>query len=126
MGNLNICESTTLEHVGGIKFKKSEKFISLNIKYLVFVVYSIEYRLKRICKSLYFVFIYILRPNFIRIGSTPIPMKLELFKKTLLKTLFFLRIFTHFEYDYYSSSLQYLNYPQYPDFSAPISPICCS
>ena len=41
---------------------------SLNIKYLVFVLYSIEYKLKRNCKSLYFVFIYILHPNFIGIG----------------------------------------------------------
>ena len=39
--------------------QKTIKFISLNIKYLVFVVYSIEYRLKRICKSLYSVFIYV-------------------------------------------------------------------
>ena len=32
----------------------------MNIIYVVFEVYSIEYRLKRIFKSLYFVFIYIL------------------------------------------------------------------
>ena len=37
------------------------KFISY-IKYLHFVVYSIEYNLKRICKSLYSVFLYVL-PN---------------------------------------------------------------
>jgi len=55
-----------LEHVVGIKFKwreylqKTIKFISLNIEYLVFVVYSIENRLKRIYKSLYSVFIYVL------------------------------------------------------------------
>jgi len=41
-----------VEHVVGIQFKlrdylqKTIKFISLNIKYLVFVVYSIENRLK--------------------------------------------------------------------------------
>ena len=40
--------------------KKTIKFISLNIKYVVFVVYSMEYRLKRIFKSLYFFVIYIL------------------------------------------------------------------
>ena len=34
--------------------------MSLSTKYVVFVVYSIEYRLERIFKSLYFVFIYIL------------------------------------------------------------------
>ena len=43
-----------------IIWQKTIKFISLNIKYVVFVVYSVEYRLKRIFKSLYFVFIYIL------------------------------------------------------------------
>lgn len=46
------------------------KFISFNIKYLVFVVYSIEYRLKGICKSLYFVFVYILHnvPTSLELG----------------------------------------------------------
>lgn len=46
------------------------KFISLNIKYLVFVLYSMEYRLKGICKSLYFVFClhFTQRSNFIGIG----------------------------------------------------------
>ena len=33
--------------------RKTIKFISLNIKNLVFVVYSIEYKLKRICKSVF-------------------------------------------------------------------------
>ena len=41
-------------------YKKTTKLISLKIKYLVFVMYSIEYRLKRISKSLYPVFIYVL------------------------------------------------------------------
>ena len=42
-----------LEHVAGIKFKMSEylhkkiRFISLNIKYLVFVLFLIEFKLKR-------------------------------------------------------------------------------
>ena len=59
-----------MERVAGIKFKMSEylqkkkkttvKFISFNIKYLVFVVYSIEYKLKRICYSLHSIFIYVL------------------------------------------------------------------
>ena len=40
-----------------ISAQKPIKLISLNIKYLVFVVYSIEFKLKRICKSLYSVFI---------------------------------------------------------------------
>ena len=42
----------------------------MNIKYLVFVVYSIEYRLKRICKSLYSVFIYVLHnvPTSLELG----------------------------------------------------------
>ena len=65
-----------LEHVAGIKLKMSEywqkttKLISLNIKYLVHVVYSIEYRLKRICKSLYSVFIYVLHnvPTSLELG----------------------------------------------------------
>ena len=39
--------------------KKTKKFISLNIKHLVFVAYSIEFELKRSCKSLYSVFIYV-------------------------------------------------------------------
>lgn len=37
--------------------------VGFNIKYLVFVQYSIEYRLKMICKSLYSVFIQILHNN---------------------------------------------------------------
>lgn len=46
------------------------KFISFNVKYLVFVVYSIEYRLKGICKSLYFVFVCILHnvPTSLELG----------------------------------------------------------
>ena len=53
-----------LKHVAGIKFQmtlylqKLIKFLSSNIKYLVFAVYSIEHKLKRICKSWYSVFIY--------------------------------------------------------------------
>ena len=49
---------TFLERVAGIKFRmsvylqKTIKLISLNIKYLVFVLYSIELRVKRICESL--------------------------------------------------------------------------
>ena len=46
-------------------------FSCLNIKYLVFVVFSIEYRLKRICKSLYPVFIYVLH-------NLPTSLELEL------------------------------------------------
>ena len=41
-----------------IIFQK-KKLISLNIEYLVFVVYSIEFRLNIIWKSLYSVFIYV-------------------------------------------------------------------
>ena len=49
--------------------KKTTKFISLNIKYLVFLVYSIEYRLKMICKSFNSVFFFLTqRPNFIGFG----------------------------------------------------------
>uniref|UniRef100_A0A3Q1GKF8 Platelet-derived growth factor (PDGF) family profile domain-containing protein n=1 Tax=Acanthochromis polyacanthus TaxID=80966 RepID=A0A3Q1GKF8_9TELE len=53
-----------LEHVAGIKFYindyllKTIKFISLNIKFLVFVVYAMKYRLNIICKSLYSVFLF--------------------------------------------------------------------
>ena len=42
-----------------IIFQKKKKLISLNIEYLVFVVYSIEFRLNIIWKSLYSVFIYV-------------------------------------------------------------------
>ena len=42
-----------------IIFPKKKKLISLNIEYLVFVVYSIEFRLNIIWKSLYSVFIYV-------------------------------------------------------------------
>ena len=50
--------------------QKTLKFISLTIRYLVFVVYSIEYNLKRIYKSLYSVFIYILHnvPTSLELG----------------------------------------------------------
>ena len=61
----NMLQETNSMWVNICKIKKS--FISLNIKYLVFVVYSIEYRLKRICKS-YFYLRFTQRPNFIGIG----------------------------------------------------------
>ena len=50
--------------------QKTAKFISLNIKYLIFEVYSIENRLKRICKSLYSVFIHVLHnvPTSLELG----------------------------------------------------------
>ena len=68
-----------LQRVAAMKFKviqyfqKTIKFISLDIKYLVFVVYSIEYKLKRICKSLYSVFIYDLHnvPTSLELGFVP-------------------------------------------------------
>lgn len=44
------------------------KFISLNIKYFVFVVYSMECRLKGICKSLYFVYILHNVPTSLELG----------------------------------------------------------
>lgn len=49
---------------------KTTKFTSLNNTYLVLVVYSIEYRLEKICKSLY-PFSYLLfaqRLNLIGVG----------------------------------------------------------
>ena len=50
--------------------KKAIKFISYNIKYLVIVVYSTEYNLKRFCKSLFSVFIYVLHnvPTSLELG----------------------------------------------------------
>lgn len=43
--------------------------INLNFKYVVHVVYLTEYKLKAICKSLYFIFIYILHnlPNLLEL-----------------------------------------------------------
>lgn len=48
-------------------------YITLNIKYPVFVVYSVVCRLKRISKSLYSVFIYILHsvPTSLELGFVP-------------------------------------------------------
>lgn len=50
--------------------QKTIKPIRLNIKYIVFEVYSIEDRLKRIFKSLYSIFIYILHnaPTSVELG----------------------------------------------------------
>lgn len=53
--------------VAGFKFKMNKylpkKVIYLNIKYPVFLVYSIEYRFKKICKSSYNVFIFVIHFN---------------------------------------------------------------
>lgn len=55
-------------HEWGYINKKTIKF-SLNIKYIVFVLYLIEYNLKRICKSLYCVYLrFTQHPNVIGIG----------------------------------------------------------
>lgn len=54
-----------LECVAGIKLRmsaylqKTLKFISLNFKYLVFRLYSIEYRWEKSCKSLHSVVFYL-------------------------------------------------------------------
>lgn len=51
-------------------------FIYLKNKYIVFVAHLIEHRLKRICKSLYSVFLFVLH-------NGPITLKLGLYVKSL-------------------------------------------
>lgn len=53
-------------------YQHAIKFISLNIKYLIFVVYLIEYKFKRICKLSHSVLIYILH-------NVPTSLKLKLY-----------------------------------------------
>ena len=84
--------SAILERVADIQFKMRVCLHknSLNIKYLVFVAYSTEFKLERICKSLYFVFIYILQnvPTSLELGF--VHMKLTNKDTTLLFKLFYM------------------------------------
>ena len=43
-----------------VYLQKTIKFISYNTEYIVFVMYSIEYKSKSICKSVHSAFIYVL------------------------------------------------------------------
>ncbi len=67
---LKVLQASNSECLYISRKKKKIKLISLDIKYLFFVLYSIEYRLKRICKSHSSVYIHILHnvPTFLELG----------------------------------------------------------
>ena len=69
--------------------QKIYKVCQFNITYLVFVVYSIEYKLKRTCKSLYSVFINILH-------NVPTSLESEFVRDFLAQALVSTQFALHF------------------------------